>query len=88
MPTHHIFVSVCDKKCAMDHFMLCALDNLGKGTTKRALFQASGKNRPAPSALRPGGKSIFRPFSGKKGGKLWSSVIHRKRAENIPNSAL
>ena len=52
------------------------------------LLWASGKNRPALSALRPGGKSIFRPFSGKKGGKLWSSVIHRKRAENIPNSAL
>ena len=49
---------------------------------------ASGKNRPPPSAFRPGGKSIFRPFSGKKGGKLLSFVCHGKRAENIPYSAL
>ena len=49
---------------------------------------APGKNRPPPSALRPGGKSTFRPFSGKKGGKLSSFVCHGKRAENIPNSAL
>ena len=34
---------------------------------------ASGKNRPPPSAFRPVGKSIFRPFSGKKVGKLFSA---------------
>ena len=50
--------------------------------------RASGKNRPPASAFRPGGKSIFRPFSGKKGGKLLSFVCHGKRAENIPYSAL
>ena len=37
------------------------------------LTMAPGKNRPSPSALRPGGKSIFRPFSRKKEGNLFSA---------------
>ena len=37
--------------------------------TKRAF----GKIRPPPPALRPGGKRKIRPFSGKKGGDLFSA---------------
>ena len=81
-----LHVEVVDPLGGMLFLVLFFEVGLGSGST--ATLWASGKNRPAPSALRPGGKSIFRPFSGKKGGKLWSSVLHRKRAENIPNSAL
>ena len=76
---------ICDE---LTTFMKLEIWHFCRIKTEIHYFWASGKNRPAPSALRPGGKSIFRPFSGKKGGKLWSSVFHRKRAENIPNSAL
>ena len=64
----------------------CAVASLlSTSSADSAVIMAPGKNRPPPSAFRPGGKSIFRPVCGKKGGKFWSITCYRKRAEITQN---
>ena len=85
--TQQVWTQHKSLKSKLGLFIYCAkgkLSQLGWESLKQNM-SAPGKNRPPPSAFRPGGKSIFRPFSRKKGGKFWSITCYRKRAEITQN---